>query len=79
MNASALKEKFKQGKLFVDGKWQDAVSPKAIPVINPATGEQLTTIPDANPEDVDRFRRHATTVNFHIRRPGQRDENIGSP
>ncbi len=59
MNASALKEKFKQGKLFVDGKWQDAVSPKAIPVINPATGEQLTTIPDANPEDVDRAVRAA--------------------
>jgi aldehyde dehydrogenase (NAD+) len=59
IDVGTVKRNLKPGKLFVDGKWQDAVSQKAIPVINPATGEQLTTIPDANPEDVDRAVRAA--------------------
>lgn len=42
------------GKLWIDGKTVDAVSGKTIPVMNPATGEQLTTVPDAGPEDVHR-------------------------
>lgn len=42
------------GKLWIDGKAVDAVSGKTIPVMNPATGEQLTTVPDAGPEDVHR-------------------------
>jgi len=59
VNAKAVKEKLKPGKLFIDGKWQDAVSPKTLPVINPATGEVLTSVPDAAPEDVDRAVRAA--------------------
>jgi aldehyde dehydrogenase (NAD+) len=59
MNAVAVKERLKEGKLFIDGKWQDSVSDKRIPVVNPATGEQLTTVPDAAPEDVDRAVRAA--------------------
>ncbi len=54
MNATAVKQMLKPGKLFIDGKWEDAVSGRTLPVINPATGEQLTTVPDAGPEDVDR-------------------------
>jgi aldehyde dehydrogenase (NAD+) len=42
------------GKLFIDGKYEDAVSGRSIPVMNPATGDQLATVPDAGPEDVDR-------------------------
>lgn len=42
------------GKLWIDGKAVDAASGKTIPVMNPATGEQLTTVPDAGPEDVHR-------------------------
>jgi len=59
MNAAAVKESLKPGKLLIDGKWQGATSEKKIPVINPATGEQLTTVPDAGPEDVDRAVRAA--------------------
>jgi aldehyde dehydrogenase (NAD+) len=43
-----------QGKLFIGGQWQDPASSQTIDVINPATGELLTTVPDANAEDVDR-------------------------
>lgn len=55
----AIKDKLPTGKLFIDGKWQDAVSGKTIAVVNPATGERLATIPDAGPEDVDRAVRAA--------------------
>ncbi|HEV2417360.1 MAG TPA: aldehyde dehydrogenase family protein [Terriglobia bacterium] len=44
----------KPGKLWINGGPEDAASGKTIPVINPATGEQLTTVPDAGPEDVHR-------------------------
>ncbi len=54
MNAAAVKQTLKPGRLFIDGKWEDAVAGKTLPVMNPATGEQLTTIPDAGSEDVDR-------------------------
>lgn len=54
VNATTVKQTLKPGKLFIDGKWQDAVSEKTISVINPATGELLTTVPDAGAEDVDR-------------------------
>jgi aldehyde dehydrogenase (NAD+) len=59
MEATAIIKGLKPGKLFIDGKYEDAVSGKTIPVINPATGEQLTTVPDASAEDVDRSVRSA--------------------
>lgn len=45
---------FQKGKLFIDGQWQDGALDQSIDVINPATGELLTTVSDANSEDVDR-------------------------
>jgi aldehyde dehydrogenase (NAD+) len=59
MNATAVKQSLKPLKLFIDGKWEDAVSGRGIPVMNPATGEQLTSVPDAGTEDVDRAVRAA--------------------
>ena len=52
MDAATVKQSLKPGKLFVDGKWEDARSGKTIAVMNPATGEQITTVPDAGAEDV---------------------------
>src|SRR3989442_586769 len=54
MNSTLVKQALKPFRLFIDGKWEAAVSRRTIPVLNPATGEQLTTVPDAGPEDVDR-------------------------
>ena len=54
MEATAIIKNLKPGKLFINGRYEDATSGKTIPVINPATGEQLTTVPDASAEDVDR-------------------------
>lgn len=54
-----LKSQLKPLRLFIDGKWQESASGTAIPVMNPATGEQLLTVPDASPEDVDRAVRAA--------------------
>ena len=54
MDATTAKQSLKAGKLFIDGKYQEAVSEKTIPVTNPATGEPILAIPDASAEDVDR-------------------------
>ena len=42
------------GKLCINGRWEDSVCDRSIDVINPATGELLTTVPDADACDVDR-------------------------
>src|SRR5580698_653092 len=42
------------GKLFINGQRQDAADGRTIDVINPATGELLTTVPDGQGCDVDR-------------------------
>ncbi|MGH9395583.1 MAG: aldehyde dehydrogenase family protein [Terriglobia bacterium] len=54
MEAETLIKSLKPGKLLIGGKHEDAASGKTIPVMNPATGDQLTTVPDATAEDVDR-------------------------
>ena len=54
MDSTAIKQALKPGKLLIDGRWEDAASGRTFPVVNPATGEQLTTVPDAGPDDIDR-------------------------
>ncbi len=41
-------------KLFINGRAEDSTGTIQIPVVNPATGETITTVPDATSEDVDR-------------------------
>jgi aldehyde dehydrogenase (NAD+) len=41
-------------QLFIDGRGVDCVSNRTVDVINPATGELITTVPDSAAEDVDR-------------------------
>lgn len=41
-----------KNQALVDGKWVDAASAKAIPVTDPANGEQLSTIPSLSAEEV---------------------------
>src|SRR5882672_6702140 len=41
-------------KLFICGRWEDSVCNRFVDVINPATGELVTTVPDADSGDVDR-------------------------
>jgi aldehyde dehydrogenase (NAD+) len=41
-------------KLFINGCWEDSVCDRFVDVINPATGELVTTVPDADSCDVDR-------------------------
>src|SRR5271157_631604 len=54
MNSTVITRRSVSYKLLIDGKWEEAVSGESIPVINPATGEQLTIVPDAGSEDVER-------------------------
>src|SRR5262249_867650 len=41
-------------QLFINGKWEDSACDRVLDVINPATGELVTTVPDADASDVDR-------------------------
>ena len=41
-------------KMYIDGKFVAAASGKTFPVFNPATGEVLTNVPEAESEDVNR-------------------------
>src|SRR2546425_8337917 len=43
----------KSGRLFIGGKWADAASGKTFSTINPATGEALTTLAEADERDAD--------------------------
>ena len=52
--AESLKKHLKPGKLFINGHEEDAQSGKTIDVMNPATGELLTAVPDGDAPDVDR-------------------------
>ena len=46
-------------KLFIDGRWEDSACPRTVDVINPASGEMIATVPDADACDVDRAVRAA--------------------
>ena len=52
--AESVKKALKPGKLFINGRAEGAASGKTIDVMNPATGEVLTTVADAEGLDVDR-------------------------
>ncbi|XP_044215101.1 aldehyde dehydrogenase, mitochondrial-like isoform X2 [Thunnus albacares] len=41
-------------KLFINNQWQDAASGKTFPTINPATGEVICEVAEANEADVDK-------------------------
>lgn len=41
-------------KLFINGKWEDALSGKTFPTINPATTEVIAHIAEGGAEDIDR-------------------------
>lgn len=49
----------REKKLLIGGEWVDSTSDTEIPVIDPATEERITTVPDANAADVDRAVRAA--------------------
>uniref|UniRef100_A0A8C5LYC4 aldehyde dehydrogenase (NAD(+)) n=1 Tax=Leptobrachium leishanense TaxID=445787 RepID=A0A8C5LYC4_9ANUR len=40
-------------KLFINNKWQDAVSGRTFPTIDPSTGEVITHVAEADKDDVD--------------------------
>src|SRR3990172_9523284 len=44
----------KKGRLFINGEFVDAASGKEFETLNPATGECLATVAEADKEDVNR-------------------------
>jgi len=51
--ATAAEPRIKPGKLFIGGQWVDAASGKTFPTVNPATGEPLAEIAEADERDAD--------------------------
>src|ERR1700691_446302 len=49
-----IKPQLHPGKLFIDGRWEEAQQGGTIDIVNPATGELLTNVPDGQSCDVDR-------------------------
>jgi betaine-aldehyde dehydrogenase len=45
--------------MLIGGEWVGAISGKTFDVLNPATGEVMAKVPDAQPEDVDRAAKAA--------------------
>ncbi|HEV3201099.1 MAG TPA: aldehyde dehydrogenase family protein [Bryobacteraceae bacterium] len=41
-------------KLFINGCWEESLCVRSVDVCNPATGEHVTTVPDADSSDVNR-------------------------
>jgi aldehyde dehydrogenase (NAD+) len=52
--AEAIKQELHPGKLFINGQRQEAADGRTIDVVNPATGDLLTTVPDGQGCDIDR-------------------------
>lgn len=52
-------QRIPEGRLFIGGEWQDAASGRTFETINPATGEVLTRVAEADEADVDRAVRAA--------------------
>jgi aldehyde dehydrogenase (NAD+) len=49
-----IKPRLNPGKLFINGRQEDAQHRGSIDIINPATGDLLTTVPDGQGCDIDR-------------------------
>ena len=54
MTVESVREGLGPGKLYINGRWEEARGGRTIDVCSPATGDLLTTVPDAGPIDVDR-------------------------
>jgi acyl-CoA reductase-like NAD-dependent aldehyde dehydrogenase len=48
--------------LFIDGSWAKAAAGRTIPVVNPATGEDIGTVAHADKSDLDRALKRPTRV-----------------
>ena len=49
-----MSETYPDVSLFIDGAWGPSASGKTLPVLNPATGEEIGRVPEAQPADLDR-------------------------
>ena len=53
-SSRVAKPKVRQNQLLINGRWVDAASGKRFETLDPATGEVITTVAEADREDVDR-------------------------
>nr|KAF6281976.1 aldehyde dehydrogenase 2 family member [Myotis myotis] len=58
-------------QIFINNEWQDAVSKKTFPTINPSTGEVICQVAEGDKEDVDRAVKAARAA-FQLGSPWRR-------
>src|SRR3954451_16025350 len=63
---SPTRAQIKQTKILIDNRWVDSVSGKTFETINPATGEVITKVAEADAADVDLAVRAARKA-FHAK------------
>ena len=68
---TSSKVQIKQTKMLIDNKWIDSVSGKKFETINPATGEVLANVAEADAPDVDLAVKAARKA-FHSKAPWRR-------
>ncbi|HLH04062.1 MAG TPA: aldehyde dehydrogenase family protein [Bryobacteraceae bacterium] len=68
---NAAKSLIRQTKILIDNKWVDSVSGKTFETINPATGEPLAKVAEADAPDVDLAVKAARKA-FHSKAPWRR-------
>ncbi len=68
---TSSKVQIKQTKMLIDNKWVDSVSGKTFETINPATGEVLANVAEADAADVDVAVKAARKA-FHSKAPWRR-------
>jgi aldehyde dehydrogenase (NAD+) len=51
-----------EAQMFIDGRWCAAADGRTLPIVNPATGQHVGTLPDACTVDVDRAVRAAAAA-----------------
>jgi aldehyde dehydrogenase (NAD+) len=67
----AAQSLIRQTKILIDNKWVDSVSGKTFETINPATGERLANVAEADAADVDLAVKAARKA-FHSKAPWRR-------
>ena len=66
-----------QQRNFIDGQWQDAAGGRTLAVVDPATGQAVSHVPDSDGTDVDQAvaaaRRAFETSSWQRMKPAQRE------
>ena len=74
---SSTQAQIKQTKILINNKWVDSISGKTFETVNPATGEVIAKVAEADAPDVDLAVKAARKA-FHSKRSVANDVRVGA-